>query len=86
MRWPKMVINQGGGAGWEVDAEKRLMPQWASEELYNQLQFFNRLWRDGLMSPGPSWIRARSKAIWRPASTRSWPATADTRAPAIGII
>ena len=28
------------------------MPQWASEELYNQLQFFNRLWRDGLMSPG----------------------------------
>jgi muconolactone delta-isomerase len=52
MRWPKMVINQGGGAGWEVDAEKRLMPQWASEELYHQLKFFNMLWRDGLMSPG----------------------------------
>ncbi len=47
-----MVINQGGGAGWEVDGEKRLMPPWASEELYHQLKFFNMLWRDGLMSPG----------------------------------
>lgn len=52
MMWPKMVLNQGGGAGWEIDPEKRLMPVWASEEIYEQIKYFNMLWREGLMSPG----------------------------------
>ena len=52
MRWVKLVLNQGGGAGWEVDPQKRLMPVWASEEIYAQIKYFNMLWREGLMSPG----------------------------------
>jgi len=40
------------GSGWEVDAQKRLMPQWASQEFYNNLKFLNTLWREGMMNPG----------------------------------
>jgi len=40
------------GAGWEVDAQKRLMPQWAAQEYYNNLKYLNMLWREGMMSQG----------------------------------
>jgi len=40
------------GAGWEVDPQKRLMPQWAAQEVYDNLKYLNMLWREGMMSPG----------------------------------
>ena len=35
------------GAGWEVDAQKRLMPAWASEETRDAFAYLNLLWREG---------------------------------------
>lgn len=40
------------GAGWEVDAQKRLMPYWAAQEYYESAKFLNKLWREGMMNPG----------------------------------
>ena len=45
------VIYQMKGAGWEVTPDMKLIPQWASQETYESLKFFNQFWRDGLLNP-----------------------------------
>ena len=46
------VIYQLKGAGWEVDAEKRLLPEWASVETYEAFKFLNLLWNEELLGKG----------------------------------
>ncbi len=46
------VIYQLKGAGWEVDAEKRLLPEWASVETYEAFKFLNLLWNEDLLGKG----------------------------------
>lgn len=48
----RRTIYQFKGAGFEVDPQKRLMPDWASVEAYEATKMFNLFWREGLMSPG----------------------------------
>ena len=53
--WPpvnRRILYQIKGAGWEVDAEKRLMPEWASVETYEAFKFLNLLWNEGLIGEG----------------------------------
>ena len=46
------VIYQLKGAGWEVDAESRLLPEWASVETYEAFKFLNLLWNEDLLGKG----------------------------------
>ena len=46
------VIYQLKGAGWEVDAERRLLPEWASVETYEAFKFLNLLWNEELLGRG----------------------------------
>ena len=46
------VIYQLKGAGWEVDADKRLLPEWASVETYEAFKFLNLLWNEELLGKG----------------------------------
>ncbi len=46
------VIYQLKGAGWEVDPEKRLMPEWASVQTYEAFKFLNLLWNEELLGRG----------------------------------
>ena len=54
--WPpvnrRVIPYQIKGAGWEVDAEKRLMPEWASVETYEAFKFLNLLWNEELLGRG----------------------------------
>lgn len=45
------VIKTLQGAGWEVDDQMRLLPYWASEEMYDALAWVNMMHREGLMHP-----------------------------------
>jgi len=45
-------LNQTNNGGWEVDAQKRLLPRWATKWFYDGLLSFNQIWREGLINPG----------------------------------
>ena len=45
------VIRQLKGAGWEVDNDGRLIPNWATKETYDAVKYLNLLWRERLMHP-----------------------------------
>ena len=49
------ILSSTFGSGWKVDAKKRRVPTWASEEYKTALQWVNTMWREGLMSPG-QWV------------------------------
>lgn len=61
----RRVLYTMKGAGWEVDDQKRLLPQWASEETYEALKYVNMLYREGLMHPNfdildsGAWMQSR---------------------------
>ena len=48
----RQTLWQFKGAGFEVDAQQRLMPVWASKQAHDAISFFNLMWREGLLSPG----------------------------------
>ena len=40
------TLSQFKGAGFQVDPQKRLMPEWASEQIYEAIKYFNLMWRE----------------------------------------
>ena len=45
------LLKQIKGAGWEVDAQGRYIPFWATQEIHESLKFVNKLWTEGMMDP-----------------------------------